>query len=360
MPETLRDTLSEAYDRMDAEPATEAVPVPEAPPEPSSAAPEAPPATPSERARDGSGRFTSKPPEKAASSTPEPPAGKDAAQALAGGVPTVAPPAAPPEPKWKAPQSWKPAIREKWASIPPEVQEEIARREGEVPKALEQAAQARRFQEQVTEAVRPFEGLARAAGFQHPMQFALQGAQVLATMQQGTPAQRVALVASAIRDYGIDVQALAAALDNPQAAPTQQAPQQADPRALIREELQRYAQENNDRRAASEVEKFTASAEFANDLTIRRRMAALITAEAEAGIELSLDDAYNQVLMSHPEYRGIMEQRKAAEAAKANQAEAQRARAAAVGVRSSPAAVPAAQPKGLRAVLEAKYDEMDR
>lgn len=366
MADTLRETLSDAYDKLAAEPAPEPAPVVETPPEPAAAAPEpssdAPePAEPAgDRARDDKGRFAPKTTDKAA---PAPTEAGPAAQAPGDGAPpSSAPspaPVVPAEPKFKAPQSWKPAIREKWAALPPEVQEEIARREGEVPKALEQAAEARRFQQAVTETLRPYEMLARAAG-QHPVQYAAGLMQTAAALQTGAPPQRAAIVANIIRNFGVDVNQLAAELDRDpgQAQPQQHHQPPMDPRALIREEFQRFAQENHERRATAEVEKFTSGAEFANDPTVRRRMAALITAEAEAGVELSLQDAYDQVVASHPEYRAVMEQRKAADAAKAQQASTQRVRAAASGIKSQPTAGAPAQPQGLRAVLEAKYDEL--
>ncbi len=362
MADTLHDTLSDAYDKLAAETAPEPAAALEPSPEPVQAATEAVPEggetaeQAAARARDEKGRFTPKTTEKAAAS-PDAPPGEAAAKALTTGVPPSPPPVvAPVEPKFRAPQSWKPLAREKWSALPPEVQEEIARREGEVPKALEEASQAKRFQQAVTETLRPYEMLARAAG-QHPVQYAAGLMQTAAALQTGAPQQRAAVVANIIRQFGVDVEQLAAALDGQPMAPQAQQ-QPVDPRAIFREELERVRGQALEQHHSHEVETFARDHEFANDAAVRRRMAALIMAEAEAGVEISLTDAYDQVVQSHPEYRSVMEQRKAAEAAAKAQASTQRARVAGNGIKTSPSAAPAAQPKGLREVLEAKYDEL--
>lgn len=308
-----------------------------------------------ERVRDGQGRFA---PKTSVAPAPSPATPATENKAAAAGVEPVAPVAAPvPEAKYKAPQSWKPLAREKFSALPPEVQEEIHRRESEMPVALQEAAEAKRFQAQVSEVFRPYEMLARASG-QHPVQYAAGLMQTAAALQTGAPTQRAAVVANIIKTFGVDVEALAAALDGQGPAPQQA--QQADPRAIFREELQRVTAEATNRRATGEVEKFAAAHEFANDPGIRRRMAAIIQAEAEAGIEMSLNDAYDQVVMSHPEYRAVVEQRKAADAAKATVASAQRAKAAASSIRSNPAAAPSgsAQPKTIREALEAASERI--
>ena len=46
----------------------------------------------------------------------------------------------------RAPQSWKPAEKAKWATIDPDVKQEIYRREREVTKTLSETAAARQLQ----------------------------------------------------------------------------------------------------------------------------------------------------------------------------------------------------------------------
>jgi len=56
----------------------------------------------------------------------------------------------------RGPASWKPDIREKWNSLPQEVQAEVLRREHETSKALQDSAEARRFMTQFQQVSDPF------------------------------------------------------------------------------------------------------------------------------------------------------------------------------------------------------------
>src|SRR4051812_45434175 len=77
----------------------------------------------SERPRDAGGRFAKAAPGEA----PESPAEARAQPEVAQG--TAAVPAAPAAPDLKAPASWTPAAREKWASVDPTIKAEVSRRE---------------------------------------------------------------------------------------------------------------------------------------------------------------------------------------------------------------------------------------
>ncbi len=129
----LRADLNAAFDAAEASTPDPAPSTPEVapegasqPPAPSEAAQPSPP-EPGEtaqeaRARDEKGRFAPKGPE-----APAPAIGAPAKpQAPAEVAPT------PPVESIKPPQSWKPGIREKFAALPPEVQQEVIRREREV------------------------------------------------------------------------------------------------------------------------------------------------------------------------------------------------------------------------------------
>jgi hypothetical protein len=308
------------------------------------------------RARDGQGRFAPKTTDKAAPGTPEV---TEAAPAPAVAVlpPTTAAAAPVPEPKFKAPQSWKPLAREKWAALPPEVQEEIARREGEVPRALEEASQAKRFQAQVTEALRPYEMIARAAG-QHPVQYAAGLMQTAAALQTGAPQQRAAIVANIIKQFGVDVTELAAALDG---QPTQAQPHQQQPvniEAIVEQKFQALRDGAMQQHHAREVDTFAKDHEYATDPRVRGFMASLIVSQAESGVEITLSDAYDSAMWALPEYRAVQEKRRTDKAAAEANTSAQRAGAAAVSIRSRSAAPVRAQPKGLDAAMNAAADKL--
>src|SRR5262245_62547457 len=116
---------------------------------------------PAARERDEQGRFVKSetpPPEKtaqepAAGRPLEPPEGKPPAAAV--------PPAPPPE-ALKAPSSWRPDVREKWGVVPPEVQQEIHRRENELQHVLQVSSEARKFVDAFERTVSPYQVFIRA------------------------------------------------------------------------------------------------------------------------------------------------------------------------------------------------------
>ena len=249
-------------------------------------------------------------------------------------APVVPAEAAPPAPKFKPPQSWKPTIREKWTTLPPEVQEEIDRREREIARGLQESSGPRQNWDRFTQAVAPYQSIIAASGAD-PVTYTQSLLQTAAALQMGTPGQRAAVVANVIRQFGVDVTQLAEALDKPGAAPA--GPQAApDVQTLVDQRLQAMVQQANQQRAVAEVAKFEESHEFASDPQIRATMAALI----QGNIAKDLDTAYDMAVSASSEHRSVIEQRKAAEAAKAAQASMQQKQKAGVSVRSTPA-VPA-------------------
>jgi hypothetical protein len=350
---SLRDTIAAQLDS-----AESATPAPEATPAVETAAPEA--ATPTEtaaqteaRARDASGRFAPK------SATPAP----KPAEAAPTVTPKIAQPTAtqtpapaaqtPTGPELRAPQSWRPEVREKWNALPLEAKQalfpEIQRREKEISTAMQEAADARKFREQFDGLVNPYRALMSG----EPLQ-AVQGLlQTAAQLRTAPPAHKAQLVAQIVKTYGVPIEALDAALAG-EAMPAQaqqQAgppPQWRDPRldALLQQAQQRQVHE-----AARAISEFASKNEFAEDL--RESMASLLS----GGLASDLQDAYDKAAKLHPEVSKVLEQRRAAQAAATATAATQQARAAGSSVRSQPAvAVAGNGPKDLRSTLEAAYE----
>ena len=101
-------------------------------------------------------------------------------------------------------------------------------------------------------------------------------------------------------------------------------------------------------KVAKQISDFASGHEFFAD--VQSDMAGLI----EAGVATDMESAYNVAitLPKHREIAAVIEQRKAAEAARTGQPAIERAVAAASTVRASPVTAPAVAPKGLRATLE--------
>jgi hypothetical protein len=362
----IREALSAAFDET-----TESAPVAEVaetPPGPAAGAREeageAPegmassgePAAPSHQ-RDEKGRFA---PKAAQTEAPKPggesatPAPKEAAP-VATPAPQVGQPSQTPAPEAKAPQSWKPAAREHFARLPPEVQAEVVRRERETATVLQEAASARKLEAEFRQTVAPYEAMIRAEGGE-PLKAVASLLQTAAALRTAPPHHKAQLVASLVKTFGVPVEALDAALVGEAPQQGQAAPEYRDPRVdqlfAQMQQAQHHRQQSLVQRSQQELETFAAGREFVDD--VREEMADLLEVAAKRGVALSLEDAYNRAVQLNPDISAVLKQREAAKAATNAQASTQRARAATSSVKSQPAGAPhAPQSRGLRDDLEA-------
>lgn len=275
-------------------------------------------------------------------------------------TPTADTPAAPKAPEVRAPQSWKPALREHWSKVPPEVQAEVVRREREVQSALQEASEAKRTAGAFQQVLSPYMGMIQAEG-QDPIKAVAGLLQTAAALRTAPPAHKAALVAQIITGYGIDVEAINAVMQGqaPQQQPTQT--QHFDPNDLIRQaeervvqRFQQQAKQATYRSAQGEFEQFVSSgsAEFLDD--VREDMADIMELAAKRGRKISLQDAYETACKQNPDVSKVLEQRAKHAQATATNAATQRAKAAASSVQSRPASAPLAANAGdVRSDLEA-------
>lgn len=291
------------------------------------------------------------PPEKPAQTPPPPPAP---------GTPTQTPEPVTGEQSQalKPPQSWGPVVREHWGKLPAEVQQAIDKRERDMTRGLQEAAPARKFQQDFQATIAPYEAHIRSQGAD-PMKAIGSLLQTSYALTSAPPAHKAQVVAQIIKGYGVDIAALDSILSG-EAAP-QSAPQQFDPNAIaqqvqqqVMQTIQQQRMEAHRSKAAQEIEAFASEKPFFDDL--REEVADYMEVAAKRGIAMTLEQAYSRALKVHEsddksEIGIVLRQRKAAEAAKANQASTQRAKVASSSVRSQPASV---QPQsgGPKSIME--------
>lgn len=362
----LHSVLSEAYDKAAAEPTETVTPEP-TPAVETSTAPETAPvdgASPpaSERPRDEQGRFKATETSTSPAATEKPKAAATATEKPAAGATTATP-----EPKVeatstteKAPQSFRLIAREDWAKTPPTVQQEILRREKEMTSRLQQDAETSKQWQAFQQVVQPYDSMIRASGAQHPLQAVQSLLQTAMVLRQGTATEKAQMAARIVRDFGVGIEELDAALAG---EATQQHAQALNPDALVSQIEQRFqqrlqvqAQQLASQRREQEFAAFAQTHEFAPD--VRSDMEFFLEAGNRKGIAIGLSDAYDRACALNPEVSKVLDQRKAAEAAKAQIASTQAARQAASSIRTQPTAAPAAQPTDLREILSKKYDEI--
>lgn len=364
-PTTLRDALEAAVPAEPPSsdpsppPAAPSAPVPAADPEPLPIAAEG---ESSARSRDATGKFA-KAEEGAEKPTQEP------AQAIQPG-----PKAEPrPAPQERAPASWRPDVREHWAQLPPAVRAEVARRESEVQRTLQETSEARKFGEQLQSVIRPYEMFIKAEN-SNPLQAIDNLMATAARLRTGTAPELAGMVAGIVKQFGVGrfgqqfIEQLDQALvgeipkgDAVQSQVQQVLQQQLAPMQQFMSQFQQQqqvAQQRAQQEAASEVQSFISQAEFGED--VREEMADIMEVSQRRGREVSLQDAYRQACLVNPRVRAALEGRARAQGAQQVTGAAQRAKAAAVQVTGGPAPGPKADPTDVRSAIEAAIAQSAR
>lgn len=248
----------------------------------------------------------------------------------------------------RAPASWKPEIREHWAQLPEGVRAEVARRESEVARTLQETAEARRTAESVMKTIAPYEGFIRAEG-SNPLQAIDNLMSTAARLRTGTAPELAQMVAGLVNQFGIGrfgnsfIEQLDSALagqapkQDPQASAIEQvlnqrlAPMQ---NMLTQFQQAQYQQQQQATQAAqSEVATFLERAEFGND--VREDMADLLEAAQRRGQNMTLVDAYKKACMMNDNVRTVLSRRIKAQGAQQTTQAAQKARSAAVQISGS-------------------------
>lgn len=353
MSDDIRSAVAASFDKVEGSTSAPA----EAPPTPAPAEPSAPAPVVEAPATEAA-------PEPTATDAPVTPASAgDKPGQVAAPVPPESPPATPKAPEFKAPQSWKPAIREHWAKLPPEVQAEVVRREAEAERLARESSEHRKVAQAFQQTLQPYMGMIQAER-QDPVQAVAGLLQTAAALRTAPPAHKAHLVAQIVHGYGIPIDMLDAALAGQAPAQQQgqpQALQHVDPEAIarqaeerVRQSFAQQARQHQMRQADSEIQSFISSgeAEFFDD--VRPAMAVLLKAAAEAGIALTIKDAYAQAVSMSPDLKPVLQQRSEAAQRASQVAAAQRAKAAASSVKTAPAPVQAAAgPATIRSDIEA-------
>lgn len=297
-------------------------------------------------------------PVEKADDRPRDEAGRFAAKVETPEVPPVE--AAPEVPVRKAPSSWKPEAQTAWTKADkgePLTAEEVRllaleaeRREGDFHKGVQEFKTHSERARAYDAAIAPYRDHLQTLGVDAPTAInALLNADK--TLRTGDPATKAAYFAKLAQEYGIDIgQVQQPAPQDPQTAYLMQQLHSLEQRHRMWEsELQRQQREQ----AESEIRAFSEGKPHLD--AVRGDMADLL----QSGKAKSLNDAYDMAVWMRPDIRQtlIEQQRADAQRKAAEQAQAQRARTAAVSVKgSSPSSGGASAPSGsLRDQLAAAF-----
>ncbi|CAB4136655.1 hypothetical protein UFOVP312_37 [uncultured Caudovirales phage] len=308
-----------------------------------------------DRPRDENGKFKPK-------EATEPPAQEPQDQGMQPG-----PKAGPKNHPERAPQAWRPEVREHWAQLPEPVRAEIARRESEHARFIQDSSEARRNNEALMRTIAPYEAFIRAEN-SNPMQAIDNLMSTAARLRTGTAPELAQMVAGLVNQFGVGRfgNAFIEQLDSALAG---QAPQQDPQQAAIEQALnQRLApvqqmltqfqqaqlaqQQQVTSSAQNEVADFLNKAEFGED--VRDDMADLMEAATRRGQNLSLADAYKKACLMNDNVRSVITQRVRAQGAQQGTQAAQKARSTAVQVSgAAPMGALRQDPTDVRSAIEA-------
>ena len=267
----------------------------------------------------------------------------------------------------RAPASWKPEAREHWAQLPDNVRAEVARRESEVARTLQESAEARKTAEAVMKTIEPYQAFIKAEN-SNPLQAIDNLMSTAARLRTGTAPELAQLVAGIVNQFGtgrfgngfIEMLDSALAGQTPRQDPQQLAMEQvlnqrlAPMQSMLTQfqQAQQAQQQQLAQAAQNEVASFLDKAEFGND--VREDMADLIDAAQRKGQDLSLADAYKKACLMNDNVRAVITQRMQAKGAQSTTQAAQKAKSAAVQVSgAAPRGAMKQDPTDVRSAIEA-------
>ena len=239
-----------------------------------------------------------------------------------------------------APNTWKKEAQAEWAKLPPSVQAEVARREADFHKGIEQYKTQASYGDTMQRAISPY--MATINQFNVTPDVAV--GELLKSdhaLRYGNEQQKVGMVFKIFRDYGINPETVFNQLQN--GAP------QVDPRDQRLEQLERtIAQQKQAAEQQAQAELNSEIAAFASDPShshfesVKSHIAALL----QAGTAKDLKDAYEQAVWANPQTRAlVIAEQQAKERAEATQKAQAAKTAASVNVRTRPS-MPVSQPIG--------------
>ena len=215
---------------------------------------------------------------------------------------------------FKAPASWKPQERELWSKVPPQLQARIKAREAETDALLRDTAQARQTHDFVNQLATGYAPLLAAEGMPD-IGTGIKGMfETVALLQNGAPEMKAQKMAQLIQHYGIDINALDAALvgEDPQVDPNYQVQQMIDQRLqpvnqLLEQINQTRQQQYQQSQAQADKEVSEFKGEFLQD--VRMDMADAIDLAASRGQRMTLQQAYDLAVGMRPDLQKIIKER---------------------------------------------------
>jgi len=235
-------------------------------------------------------------------------------------------------PKIAAPNSYSAAVKEKWNTLPPEIQAELSKREEEVHRMMTSPTGELNFGRSMKETFSPYMPLIQEEG--GTPEGAIKDLLSMAyTLRKGTPEQKTAVVREVCENFNVNMGDGEQEYVDPTISLLQreiaELKRQSNPEALIKQLRQTQERDNVQR----EVNAFATNPENKYFDKVRPFMAAFLG----EGVAKDYKEAYDMACNAHPEVRSILDAgRKSAESEK-RKAEIKAKQNAASSIVGSPA-----------------------
>ena len=251
----------------------------------------------------------------------------------------------------KAPDAWSPAAKAKFATLDPEIQAEISRREAEVHKGFTKQDEHRNIGKTFSEAITPYLPMIRAEGAE-PIQAVQNLLQTAHMLRQATPDQKQQMFIGLAQQYGVDLngvfQRLAGGQQtqmDPQVAALQQQVQQLQ---QARQREQEMLENQTQTQINQAIESFSSDPKNVFFSNVKAEMAALL----QSNRAKDLQEAYDMACWARPDIRPLLLQQQEQQRAAETKAKADKARLASGSITGSPAGRAAAPNLNQSASLE--------
>lgn len=231
------------------------------------------------------------------------------------------------------------AAKAQWANLPPDVRQDLIKREADIHKQFTTQDEERKFAKEMREVVTPYMAIIQAEGGT-PSGAVRDLLNTAYQLRTGNPMQKAALLHQVAQQYGVDLNAYQPGRIDPNLAfmqnQFQQIQQSVNPDAIkkqLREEMEMD-------RINSEIEAFKANPKNTHFEQVKTRMGSLL----DSGAAKDLQDAYDQACWADPTIRSTLQQAQLAEQAAKRKAENESKRKAGASVNGSQTASPSKAP----------------
>lgn len=318
-----------------------------------------------EKPRDESGRFAPKP-TGAAGITPGPKGNQPPQAAPETGLPT-------PEqarPIDRAPQGWTPAEREKWSQLPDDIKARVVQREREINVKLAETVEARRFSDEITKTITPYMAMIQSEGGT-PVTAIASLFQTAGALRTAPPQQKAQLVASMVKQFGIDITMLDQALvgQGPAVDPIEERINQRVNQAIapMQQRYQQMEMQQQQEMAAQQAQVHNNVAQFIDSQpygdVVRGEMAMIMRYAAENNIAMTLEECYRRACVMNPQVAPLVGQSQQNQQLQQQNNAAQAARGRAVSISGAPTGGGMQQTQegdDIRSAIEASLAQMTR